>query len=152
MTGPVVEGQVQVRKEYHGPGPDQTSDSLPIDARSSRIVRKTAKCSMMFPFSAHRSSWSLCRRSIETIRDLFLKCFPSSVQISYALPLARTFMKSESRMELAICCFVTASPCFQSLTSFFHSVSSFFCSMVSPSLAFFRSSVFGIHRSFFMYF
>ena len=28
MTGPVVEGQVQVRKKYPGPGPDRTSDSL----------------------------------------------------------------------------------------------------------------------------
>ena len=74
----------------------------------------------------------------ETIRDLFSKCFPSSVQISCAVPLARTFIKSESGMELAICCFATASPCFHSLVSFLQSVSNFVCSAVNAPLV--RSS------------
>ena len=54
-----------------------------------------------------------------------------------ALPLAQTFMKSESGMELVICCLVIASLCFHSFTSFFHSLSNSFCSLVNSPLVLF---------------
>ena len=37
MTGPDLEGQVQVRKKCPGPGPDRTSDSLQLSGASRGI-------------------------------------------------------------------------------------------------------------------
>ena len=40
--------------------------------------------------------------------------------------MARIFIKSESGIKPAICCFAIASPCFHSFHSFFHSISNNF--------------------------